>query len=384
MPDEIVVDVVTVETDDGAKLTGALYTPHGSGVGIGIVVLHPVVDFLRHYLARPLAGAGFEVLCLNSRYARFEHAVLMERLLLDVAAGVQLLRDRGCRATAVLGNSGGGSLMAFYQRQAEAPSPLITPCGTPVELNLERMPAADAVVELNAHRGRHHFLTMHLDPSVVDEDDPWSLDRELDMFNPANGPPYDRAWLSEYREAQLARNRRITARAEGIVEALDRRAISVRLGQGDLEGQQVGFERLDELMLIPRTMADPRSLDLSIEPSDRSPGTVWGPAEALNTSVTAMARVVSARSWLSQYSWDRSNADGPRNLAHVRVPVLVLIGSADRGCYPSDAAAYYKSAGSDNKQLVTIPGGSHFMSDQPQLVNEVAEQIGTWLRETVG
>jgi hypothetical protein len=48
--------------------------------------------------------------------------MLHERVLLDVAGTMAWLRDRGFRRVLLLGNSGGGSLFAFYREQAGAPA----------------------------------------------------------------------------------------------------------------------------------------------------------------------------------------------------------------------------------------------------------------------
>jgi len=56
-------------------------------------------------------------------------------------------------------------------------------------------------------------MTEWLDPAVLDESDLTKRDRELDLFDPhnPNQPPYTREYLSRFRAAQVARNRRITA-----------------------------------------------------------------------------------------------------------------------------------------------------------------------------
>ena len=61
-----------------------------------------------------------------------------------------------------------------------------------------------------AHLGRPEVLTDWFDPSITDEADPASVDSSLNMYDPANGPPYSPEFVKRYRAAQVARNHRIT------------------------------------------------------------------------------------------------------------------------------------------------------------------------------
>ena len=63
---------------------------------------------------------------------------------------------------------------------------------------------------LAAYPGRAATMVEWIDPAVVDERDMHATYASLDMYNAANGPPYDAAWLRRYRAAQRARNDRIT------------------------------------------------------------------------------------------------------------------------------------------------------------------------------
>ena len=129
---------------------------------------------------------------------------------MDIGVGVRWLREvAGVEVVVLLGNCGGGSLMATYQAQATAPS--IAPTrGLTLPEAVGELPAGDLYVSLQAHPGHPEVLTTWLDPSVVDEADPLATDRSLDMFDPANGPPYDDGFVAAYRAAQEARNHRIT------------------------------------------------------------------------------------------------------------------------------------------------------------------------------
>jgi pimeloyl-ACP methyl ester carboxylesterase len=377
----VATEVLKLRTADGAEIPAVLYAPTPAPK-YAVILMHPVVDFHQHYAAQPLAESGLMVLCINSRYARFEHAVIMERLLLDMAEGVKLLRRRGCTGIGLIGNSGGGPLAAFYQSQATSKNITSTPDGRPFDLLKYELPPADAVIELNAHLGRHIVTTLLLDPSVTDEADMFSVDPSLDMYDPRNGPPYDRDWLRRYRAAQIARSNRITEFARTRLAEVERRGRELTLDQTATEGQQVGYNGIDEPFIVYRTSADPRALDLTIDPSDRKGGAgTWGPALQMNWSVTSIGRLTTLRSWLSQYSYHASNADGPKHLARTNVPVLVLIATADAGCHESDAQAYFEAAPTSDKQLYRIKDATHFMKGQPDKIAEVTRVISGWIRE---
>ena len=78
-------------------------------------------------------------------------------------------------------------------------------------------------------------------------------------------------------------------------------------------------------------MCDVRWLDPRIDPNGRRPGWCYlGDPRTANTSPPGLARYSSLRSWLSQWSYDLSNAKGPKNAARIRrTPVLQVENQAD-------------------------------------------------------
>jgi pimeloyl-ACP methyl ester carboxylesterase len=321
-----------------------------------VVVVHPSSNFLGHYLLGPLAERGVDAIGLTTRYVGNDSTLIMENCVLDVGSAIAFLRERGYRSIALIGNSGGGGLAAFYQSQAESPTVRRTPAGDPPDLTEASLPPVDALVSLMAHPGRALVYTEWLDPAVVDEHDPSVRDAALDMFDERNGPPYAPGFVERYRAAQLARSRRIAA------------WVRDRLGEAD-----------DLPFVVHGTVADPRFLDVSLDASDRVPGTPWGPPKAANLLPATLGHHTSLRSWLSQWSVEDSNCDGPYHLARTSVPTLVVYGTADQVCFPCHARSMYEAIPHRDRRLVPVEGGTHYLQGQPELVGHVADTLVGWL-----
>jgi len=357
LPAGITRELVPLTAEDGGELDGALYTPAERG-RTALVLAHPAVSFHHHYALIPLARRGFTTLGLDSRFVGSDAAVIIEQVALDLAAGIRHLRELGHEHVVLVGNSGGGALAAFYQSQAERPTVTATPAGGPPDLTAADLPRADALVVLNAHRGRAQVLTAWLDPAITDEADPLARDPELDMFHARWGPPYDPEFVERYRAAQEARNRRITQWVQ------ERRAAGVA----------------DQAFVVHGTAADLRFLDLWLDPSDRQAGTYRGPdVRAANRSATGLGRWSTLSSWLSQWALDTTHAAAEPNLAACSVPVLFLQGTADQGIFPSDVEAMVAACGATDRELHWIRGGTHHFDGQPELQAEVFDAIAGWL-----
>ncbi len=86
---------------------------------------------------------------------------------------------------------------------------------------------------------------------------------------------------------------------------------------------------------------------------------------------------------LSQWSVRLSNGDGPTRLRHVDVPVHVIYGTSDQGCFPSHAHTLYSAVPHDTKTLTPIRGGKHYLNDQPDLVASMATVLVSWVRQVL-
>jgi pimeloyl-ACP methyl ester carboxylesterase len=357
LPRGVTRELVPLTAEDGGVLDGALYAPAQRG-RTALVLMHPTVSFHHHYALIPLAERGYTALGLDSRFAGNEGPLIMEQVLLDTAAGIRHLRELGHDHVVLVGNSGGGALAAFYQAQAEAPTVTAPPAGGAPDLTKADLPPADALVVLNAHRGRAQVLTAWLDPAIADESDQLARDPDLDMFDERWGPPYTPEFVTRYREAQQARNRRITAWVQ------ERRTAGVR----------------DQAFVVHGTAADLRFLDLWLDPSDREAGTYRGPdVRAANAAATGLGRWSTLSSWLSQWALDTTNAAAEPNLAACSVPVLFLQGTADQGIFPSDTEALYAACVAGDRELHWIRGGTHYFDGQPELQAAVFDRITEWL-----
>jgi hypothetical protein len=179
---------------DGIPLTGALYLPPRRDPDTVVLAMHPRVDFARHYLVPHLVAAGYAFMGSATRHLNNDADALHERLLVDVAGTVAWLRARGFAKVVLLGNSGGGSLFAFYLAQAGKPPGerlARAPSGDAVPLGAIDMPGADGLVLLAAHLGEGIFMLDRLDPSVIDEADPTGGEPAARHVRPAKRLPPD-------------------------------------------------------------------------------------------------------------------------------------------------------------------------------------------------
>ena len=324
------------------------------------IATHYNVDFSEHYLATYLAERGFGFLGWNTRFRGNEAHFLLDHALAEIGVGVRWLRERaGAEGVVLLGNSGGGSLMAAYHSQATEPN--VSPVAGMRPLTaIEDLPPGDLFVALAAHSGRPEVLTNWLDPSVTDETDPVTADPALDPFNQQNGPQYSEEFQQRYRVAQRARNERITDWALSQLGALrDTRA-------------------RDRLFSLYRTWADLRMIDPSIEPSDRPPNHCYlGEPVKANYGVFGIGTSSTLRTWLSMWSLRTSQCIAAPHLARITVPALVVHATADACVYSSDARALYDALGSADKRLEFIRA-DHYLLEPSGARAEAADLIAAW------
>lgn len=341
---------------------GVYHRLKGTPPRTAFIATHYNVDFSEHYMAGLMVARGYGFLGWNTRYRGAESYFSLDNALIDIGVGVRWLREEaGVENIVLLGNSGGGSLMAAYQSQATEPNlkPLLD---VPVpEAALDLLPG-DFYVSTNAHPGRPEVLTNWFDPSVTDENDPTSVDPALDMYDPGNGPPYSAEFIDRYRAAQVARNHRITLWAQQELKRVRAKGC------------------FDRMFNVYRAWADPRCLDSSLDPNDRETGVCYlGPPKFFNYSPFGIGSSNTLRTWLSMWSLEMSQCRGIPHLERIKLPSLVLQSMADTGVFPVDAHVIHDHLAAEDKTLEFIEG-DHYLQKPDDARDGVADLVVGWLQ----
>lgn len=342
---------------------GVYVEPRGEKARVALIATHYNVDFSEHYLGEYMAERGFGFLGWNTRFRGLEYAFLLEHALIDIGEGVRWLREvAGVDKVVILGNSGGGSLMAAYQSQAKGVTMRPTP-GLELPKALDAIEPADLYISLCAHGGRPEVLTEWFDPSITDEQDPTSIDSSLNMYDEANASPYSPEFVTKYREAQKERNHRITDWCYEELERLSSHGMT------------------DRAFNMYRTWADLRLMDPTIDPNKRRPQWCYaGDPRAANFSPRGIGLTNTIRTWLSMWSLRDSYCSGTPHLQRIDEPALIVQSDADTGVFPRDAQIVHDSLASVDKQLKMIPG-DHYLLEPSNARDNVADIIAAWLEE---
>ena len=349
-------------TQGAVNCEGVRFLPKGRPSKTLAVFMHPSSTLQLLPMPQALARAGVHVLCAGSRFAKNDTPLIMEKVLLDLGAYIRRAKEVwGYERVVLCGWSGGGSLALFYQSQAEKPSITETPAGDPVEL--KALIPADAMIFQAAHLSRARMLSEWLDPSVIDEANPDERNLELDIYDPRcpNQPPYSKDFVETFRSAQLGRMRRRTGWVKEVLRKL----------KGD---------EMERGFVTYRTMCDVRFMDPALDPNDRKPRWCYlGKPETANTGPVGIGRFATLRAWLSQWSIDDSNADGPKCARSISVPLLAIENSADDAVPQPHARIIHDAAGSRDKAFHVIQGATHYYQGQPELLEQAVELCVGWM-----
>lgn len=399
------VEPITIKAADGREVRGLYWTPEGAPrPRVAVVAMHPRVDFTRHYTFPRLLDAGIGCLGATTRSPNNDTDLEHEAILLDLAAGVRWLRaERGVEQVILLGNSGGGSLAAFYQAEARLPPSerlARTPAGGRTHFAAAEMIPADAMIYVAAHRGQGKVLGESIDPSVTDESDPHSTDPDLDMYDLHNGfrpPPqwseYSDHFIARYRAAQHARVRCLDEKARELL--VDSRTAALAAKDQGFSALSFAIQQriqkraaCEPVMIVYRTMASLHYTDRRLDPSNREYGSLLSDRpDLMNQALPGFGRICTPRAWLSTWSSVSSNADLIRNLARIPTPTLVVHAGRDREIYPrTDAAPIFAAVAAPDRTLVELPDARHYFEPDfgeataPE-IERLMDTLVAWIRE---
>jgi hypothetical protein len=239
-----------------------------------------------------------------------------------------------------------------------------TPGGRPVKLAAAAMPVPDGFVFMAPHAGQGALLMNCIDPSVIDESDALSIDPALDPFSEATGfrarpnsAQYAPAFAVLYRAAQRRRLERIDAAGPGDTRRTLRGA---RARQGRGRSARCDGRRAEHDLPGLAHDADLRAFDLTLDPSDRRWGTVWGSDPlASNLGGVGFARVCTPESWPSTWSDLSSNASFERCGASIGQPARWSFAPATTPCSRRKRRPFSARSGCSDKQRIDIKGNHH-------------------------
>lgn len=394
LPAGAVTENVVLRTDDGAATGGSLYTPD-TPTDTVVCVMHPREFMACHYLIPDIVGAGYAAWSQSPRSVgndlRLEHEIALH----DVAAGLNALKRRGFTRIVLLGNSGGAGLYALYVQQSQLPGAeriARTPGGRATQLAELEMPIVDGLVLVGPHPGQGALLMNCIDPSVDDEGNALSVDPALDPLSLANGyrgakeTRYAPEFVERYRVAQRTRVERLDAIARELIATrlAARKRVKAQGAQATPEDRRAAAHT--PLINVWRTDGDLRCFDLSLDPSDRKFGSLWGADPyASNYGAVGFARQCTPESWLSTWSGLSSNATLAKTASSITQPVLIVEYTGDQACFPGDVKKIVATIASGNRRHERVRGDHHGRAlsptEEPGRLAAGA-MLADWLRST--
>ncbi len=370
---------------------GALYYPDPDiypNPHIAVLAAHRDGNFMSHISTQEFPKRGIVAMGMNPRCQNNEALCApWENNALDIKQGVEYLRKLpGITKVILLGHSGGGPTMSFYQAVAENG---LAYCQDPKRLmkcgdKHADLPPADGLVLFDSHPSNGVNAVRSLNPSVTNDADIIEhnalpkIDSTLDPYNPANGynpdgvSHYSDDFKDKYFRAQSARMNKL-----------------IDIAQNKLKQIEAGTYKYpdDDAFIVPRgDQTRLLSMDLSIDKSSLKPAkllkndgsiedccivssvrpTVLEPKanEAFRGGTLFLTlksflsvRAIRSTQSMTDVDWCSSNNSAPCSLQKVSVPLLVV---AMGGHYfIRDSEISYEAAASKDKDFIVIEGAVH-------------------------
>jgi hypothetical protein len=369
------------------RINMVLYKPDtGPAPHIAILVAHRTADQLDNSACIEAAKRGLMGLCFNTRFVNNETAVNWEETALDVKVAVDFARTvPGITKVILLGHSGGGALMTFYQAVAEngmkhcqGPNKLMS-CSN---MGLANLRPADGMLLPETHPGNGAQALRGINPSLSIVNGRVVVDPTLDPFSPANG--YNANGASRYpeefrRRYYAAQSRVMNAQIEQVL------ALKARIERGEHIypdndivlipfSDQAGAARLDQMdPSIPEIMhtAQPRKflkndgtivtqIVRSIEPAHPQQARINRTFEG-GTKIQTITSYLSANAVRSTNSLDGIDHCSVMNSAacdirSIRVPTLIAV----MGAYHllRDQEIMFDQSPAADKDFIAIEGAT--------------------------
>ena len=398
------------------QLIAALYQGSGPNASTAVFVFHDTANFIAAPPCLQLNQRGFTALCTNAPFPSTA-VVVWDTVALDIGYGVSYLRSLpGIQHVVLVGHSGGGADMAWYQNVAENG---LAACQSPGVLNpcsskLAKLPPADGVVLLDSIPGLA-FSNMQAWDASVDKADGLTSQQNpsLYLFNPKNGyntdpnqsSTYSSKFIDRYTHAQAEREADLVDAAQDIQQ-------QIANGQGEFSddapfpvGHDAARISTQDTSLLHNTkgqypLITPTSPNgtvqvinsvrvpsASVVPSTPQANNAWagsGKNFTVNTFISNSA--IKAPDYrltadsIEGVDWSSSNTSTVSNVAGITVPMLFMSMTAHYWVVPSEM--YYLAATrSTHKTLAYVFGAIHTFT--PCTVCGIpANQIGDTVAET--
>jgi pimeloyl-ACP methyl ester carboxylesterase len=396
---------------------GLLYEPVNPSpkARIAVVYSFPDNNNFTSPPGRELASRGYRVLMVNYHGADEGPEVYAP----SISHGIEYVRSLpGVERVVIIGHSGGGHLMSFYENVAEHGAAacqgpkLVYPCKGD---RLKGLAKPDGIVLLDPALGAFHRMSS-MDPAVNEKDR--KRNAAVDMYLPANGydvdakrATYSAEFAKRFYAAQAARNDRLVQHALERLHAIEKgtaqysddepfvvpgmssHPAGARLYQPDLT--LVAHTRKPHVLL----KADGTSPEMVI-PSIRPP-TGMQAAEQLN-SLSVMSENVTVRRFLANdairtkpgyaftaddivgVEWESSMNSTPGAAEGITVPALVMVMSCHYLVVPGEIIFDHLAA--KDKTLVAVEGALHeFNACKPEYgdtVKRTFDFVDTWIVKT--
>lgn len=375
------------------QVQGALYMPDPAvypNPTIAMIAVHRVNnrmhnDGISPLIDREMPKRGVIVLGLNTHSVNNEAAVDWEgQMPKDLKAAVLYLKNEvGAKTVVLLGGSGGGPNVAFYQALAEkglsvckGPNKIVECADDPELIG----PAADAIVFRDTHPGNPMNRLRSANPAVLNEDDAATLDDSLNPFlekngyNPKGCSTYSEEFQKRYFEGQSARMNKLVDKA--LKMKADRAA-----GKGFPvdDAPFVAHRNGARLVLLDRTVDaktdKPRKLvkddgsivtDIITTVRPCSPKTKEEDAtlaESINVTIKSFLGPGAIRSKNAMTDIDHCSTNNSTfcMVPHITVPTLIL--AAQGHYFMHDNEQIFELSASRAKDYAVIAGATHGMGN---------------------